>query len=436
MLRNILNKSRGVLSFANISAMTGLSFRGKNQRESRSSNDLQNGILHLISTPAASGAVVTENTALNVAAVTACVRLLADMIAKLPIYLYRDTPDGPLEVTDHPGIRCIGGIPSELHTTFELRQLMEVSKGLGGNGYARVYRDPFGAPRAIQWINPYDVTPRKVSRPNGECYISYEVKGTREILTRHDILHVRGISRDGIEGVSPIRMLRESIGTCLAQTEAAGKLMREGTHFPGYLVAPQALSSKQMEDARTEWDRNTAGAKNAGRVPIMHGGFDFKQTNGMSMVDAEFLGSRRFELQEIARFYGIPAFMVGDSTASTTWGTGIEQQTLGFLNNCLDPHLVAWEQSMAMTLLTTQEQQSGFYFRFDRDALANADLASKAAYFQTMRGIGVYSVNDIRERIDERRIAPTDGGDDYALPFNNTGGAAQAKATEPAPEAP
>jgi hypothetical protein len=223
------------------------------------------------------------------------------MIAKLPIYLYRETPDGPLEVTDHPGIRCIGGIPSELHTTFELRQLMEVSKGLGGNGYARVYRDPFGAPRAIQWLNPNDVTPRKVMRPNGECYISYEVKGTKDILTRHDILHVRGISRDGIEGVSPIRMLRESIGTCLAQTEAAGKLMREGTHFPGYLVAPQALSSKQMEDARTEWDRNTAGAKNAGRVPIMHGGFDFKQTNGMSMVDAEFLGSRRFELQEIAR---------------------------------------------------------------------------------------------------------------------------------------
>ena len=400
--------------------------------ESRSgTSNLTERIFHLVDSPASSGAVVNEYTSLNVAAVTACVRLIADMVAKLPIYLYRETKQGPKEITNHPAINLVGGIPCELHTSFELRQLMETGKGLGGNGYARIYRDAYGDPRSIQWLAPCDVTPSVVKKSNGERYVVYRVTGETEALTRYNIIHVRGISRDGIAGISPVTLLRESIGTCLAQTSAAGKLMREGTHFPGYLVAPQALTEQQMKDARDEWDKNTAGAKNAGRVPIMHGGFDFKQTNGMSMVDAEFLGSRRFELQEIARFFGIPPFMIGDSTASTTWGTGIEQQTLGFLNNCLDPHLVAWEQSLAISLLTTEEQRKGYYFQFDRDSLANADLAAKSAYFREMRAIGVYSVNDIRAKIHEPLLSDEQGGNAYDLSFNNQGG----KATEPAAKA-
>jgi HK97 family phage portal protein len=186
-----------------------------------------------------------------------------------------------------------------------------------------------------------------------------------------------------------------------------------------------------IDDVRAEWNRNTSNGA-LGRTPILNGAFKFQQTNGMSMTDAQFLESRRFELQEIARFYRIPAFLIGDPSA-TTWGSGIEQMTLGFLNFCLDPHLVGWEQSLGQTLLTTEEQRAGYRFEFDRDELANVALEARANFYQTMRGIGVYSVNDVRAKLGEPLLAM--GGDDYHQPFNNTGGAAQAAAATPQPAA-
>jgi HK97 family phage portal protein len=378
----------------------------------------------IIGRDVSSGVNVNETTALSVSAVTACVGLLADMIAKLPIYLYQDTPEGPIEISDHPAFSVVSKMPSDLHTPFELRQLMETGKGLGGNGYARVFRDGGGDPISLQWLEPCYVSPRLVKRPNGERFVAYYVEGETMPLTRYDILHVRGFSKDGVCGLSPIRLLRESIGTALAQTEAAGRLMRDGTQFPGFLVAQQSLKADVLADARDEFQRNYGGPQNAGKVPVLNGNFDFKQTNGMSMVDAQFIESRRFELQEIARLYRIPAFMVGDTTASTTWGSGIEQQTLGFLNFSLDPHLVSWEQSLGHTLLTTEEMRKGYYFRFDRDQLANVALEARANFFQTMRNIGVFSPNDIRAKLEEPLISAEEGGDSYGMPLASNAGAA------------
>ena len=398
---------------------------GRNLPEKRSTieqvGDLRQGrILQIIGQPSASGANVNENTSLSVAAVTACVSLIADMVAKLPIYLYRPTAKGPEEVKNHPAIQLVGGIPSELHTSFELRQLMETGKGLGGNGYARVFRDGSYNPRAIQWLAPCDVDPKMVKRNNGEGFVAYEVKGEKEILSRADIVHVRQLSKDGVRGLSPISLLRDSIGTSMAQTQAAGTLMKNGARFPGFLVTQSILPQEKIDDARQQWEEKYAGAANSGRVPILNGTFDFKQTNGMSMVDAQFLESRRFELQEIARIYRIPPFMIGDSTASN-WGTGIEQQTLGFLNFCLDPHLRGWEQSLAFTLLTTAEQKAGYYFQFDRDELANVALEARANFYKAMREMKVLSPNEVRSELGYKNIPADQGGDDYENPAINYG---------------
>jgi HK97 family phage portal protein len=400
--------------------------------EKRSTGDTLSGRLqYIIQPPASSGAVVNEQSALGVSAVLSCVSLLADMVAKLPIELFQKTKSGPKPITRHAAVRLLAK-PSDLHTSFELRQLMMVGKGLGGNGYARVFRDSAFQPTAIEWLAPCDVRPDILKRPGGDSFMVYQVKG--QPLTRGEVIHIKGISRDGITGISPIALLRESIGTALSQSAAAGTLMRNGTTFPGYLISSQTLPADKIKDAREEWDRHSAGFQNAGRPPILNGAFDFKQTNGMSMVDAQFIESRRFELQEIARHYRIPPFLIGDSTASTTWGTGIQEQTLGFLNFCLDPHLIAFEQALEATLLTADEIAAGYYFRFDRDELASVSRQDTAAYFQTMRGIGVYSVNDIRRKLDEPVIPAESGGDDYSLPFNNTGGAAKAKEEKEQPE--
>jgi HK97 family phage portal protein len=373
-------------------------------------------IIEVIGRQTSAGVNVGESNAMTVAAVTACVSLIADMVAKLPIYLYKPTDQGPQEVKNHPAINLIGRYPSDLHTSFELRQLMETGKGLGGNGYARVYRDSSFEPRAIEWLAPCDVQPRLVKRNTGERFVAYQVQGEKDMLNRTDIIHVRQLTRDGVLGLSPVTLLRESIGTAMTQTSAAGQLMKNGARFPGFLVTQSVLPKEKIDDARDEWESKYAGAANAGRVPILNGTFDFKQTNGMSMADAQFIESRRFELQEIARIYRIPPFMIGDSTASN-WGTGIEQQTLGFLNFCLDPHLRGWEESLGFTLLTTAEQRAGYYFQFDRDELANVALEARANFYRTMREIGVLSANEVRTELGYEKI---ESGDNYVNPFIKT----------------
>lgn len=427
------------LSSASKSDVVRLEPVGKRLPEKRSDvsqlGDFKTGKLHLIlGADTASGAHVSESTALGVPAVTACASFLADMVAKLPVELYQRTKEGPKTILRHPALEAITQ-PGDLHTSFELRQLMMLGKCLGGNGYARVFRDATFRPTGMEWIKPCDVEPSLVKRANGASFIQYRTR-EGDALNKYDVAHIKWLSEDGVSGLSPVRMLRQSIGTALAQTQAAGKLMRNGTMFPGYLRATQTLSPDKIKDAREEWDKYQTGVNNFGRPPIINGGFEFQQTNGMSMSDAEFIASRRFELQEIARHYRIPPFLIGDSTASTTWGTGIEQQTLGFLNFCLDPHLTAFEQSLNAVLLTGEEIARGYYFRFDRDELASVSRQDTASYFQTMRGIGVYSVNDIRRKLDEPTIPAESGGDDYSLPFNNTGGAAQAKAAPQAEPAP
>lgn len=389
---------------------------GRNLPEKRSKHeevgDLKHGrIIQILGNPSSSGANVNENNSLTVAAVTACVSLFANMIAKLPIYLYRPTAKGPEEVKNRPAIDVIT-LPGDLHTSFELRQLMETGKGLGGNGYARVFRDSSFRPGELQWIAPSEIEPKLIKRANGKKFVAYEIKDESGIFNRSDIVHVRQLSKDGVRGLSPITLLRESIGTSMAQTLAAGSLMKNGARFPGFLTTQSVLKKEIIDDARLQWEQNYGGAHNSGRMPIINGTFDFKQTNGMSMVDAEFIESRRFELQEIARIYNIPPFMIGDSTASN-WGTGIEQQTLGFLNFCIDSHLRGWEESLAFTLLTTDEIRQGYYYEFDRNELANVALESRANFFKVMREIKVLSANEVRSELGYMN---RDGGDDFENP--------------------
>jgi len=195
-----------------------------------------------------------------------------------------------------------------------------------------------------------------------------------------------------------------------------------------------AMNAEQLKDARTEWEKNYITGGNKGKTPILWGDWKFQQTNGMSMTDAQFLESRRFELQEIARLYRIPSFLIGDTTASTTWGSGIEQQNLGFLSYSLNPHLVAWEQALDYTLLTADEKASGLYFKFNRAALMQVALQAQSEFYARMRSIGVLNVNEIRNLMELNDIADDRIGEDYTLPLNNTGGATSAATPTQTPD--
>lgn len=382
----------------------------------------------LVGSGSSSGAAVNTLTALGVPAVTACVGLLADMIALLPLRLYQRTDRGDVLVTDHPAAAAVAR-PGDLHTSFEMRQLSMTGVGLGGNGYIRVYRSGSGEPGELEWLSPLDVAPQRIA---GQRFITYRVKDERRLLTRYDIVHVRGLSRDGVMGVSPITAMRESIGTSIAQREAAGSLMKNSARFNGVLEAPAALRKEQVEDLRREWAARHEGSANSGKTPVLWGA-QFKAVSGMSAADAQFLESRVFELREIARWYRIPPVLIGDTQASTSFGAGIEQQNLGFLAYSLRPWFENWQQSVDYTLLTTDEIRAGLHFAFDLEELGAVTLQAQAAFITAMRNAGIFSPNDAREWLGYTKVSGA-GMDDYRAPLNSS--STGTPATEPADNQP
>lgn len=385
----------------------------------------------IVGSGSSSGVAVNAQAALSVSAVAACVGLLADMVGLLPLRLYRRTERGDVEVMDHAAAQAVAR-PCDLHTSFEMRQLTQTGVGLGGNGYIRIHRDGTGNPAELEWLSPLDVAPQRIT---GQRFITYRVKDEPRLLTRYDIVHVRGLSRDGVMGVSPITQMRESIGTSIAQREAAGSLMKNGARFNGVLEAPAALGKQQIEDLRREWSARHEGSANSGKTPVLWGA-QFKQVSGMSAADAQFMESRVFELREIARWYRIPPVLIGDTQASTSFGAGIEQQNLGFLAYSLNPWLVNWEQSFDYSLLTTDELRGGLHFAFDREEIAAVSLQAKAQFITAMRTTGIFSPNDGREWLGYTK-SDAAGMDDARAPLNSSSaGSAPADTAEPAETQP
>lgn len=387
----------------------------RRERETRSASLSSDRAFQLFAgSSTASGAAVNTHSALGVAAVTACVGLLADMVGLLPCLLVRETDRGDVRVRNHAASQAMER-PGDLHTGFEMKQLVQTGAGLGGNGYARIHRDGAGNPGELEWLSPLDVLPQRIT---GQRFVTYRVANERALLTRYDLLHVRALSTDGIMGRSPVTLLRESIGTSIAQREAAGKIMSNGARFSGVLEAPAALRKEQLDDVRNEWAARHEGAANAGKTPVLWG-VQFKQVGGMTAADAQFIESRRFELQEIARLYRIPPVLIGDTTAATSFGAGIEQMNLALLAYCLNPWLVNWEQSLNYTLLTTDELRAGLRFKFDREEIAAVALQAQAAFVSTMRTTGVFSPNDSREWLGYPK-SDAAGMDDARAPLNSS----------------
>lgn len=379
----------------------------------------------LIGAQSATGARVNDHTAASVPVFAACVDLLSDMVAKLPVKLYRKLEGGDAEeLREHPAYRVIAN-PSESQTSFEFRQLVQAGHGYGGNGYARVLRDQRNDPVELYWLRPCDVTPQRFRRADGSRFDLYFINGEPLPLRRNEILHVRGPSLDGLCGMSKIRQLRESLGLSLTQREKAGKIAGNGEAFPGVLSTPTSLKPEQVNEARAEWNKATSG-ENYGKVAILHGAWSYASANGMTLADAEFMESRKFERTEICTLFRIPEVLLGNSDKTSSWGTGIETLTNGFLTLTLDPILVNWEQSLNLTLLTAVERESGHYFKFNRRALLAVLLESQANFFRTLRDIGAINNDEVRALLEMNRI-PGGAGQNFAQPFNGSGGAAKSE---------
>ena len=367
------------------------------------------------------GRAVNEQTAMQVTAVYACVRILAEAIAGLPLCVYRYTEDGSKEkVLDHPLCALLHDEPNPEMTSFIFRETMMSHLLLWGNAYAQIIRDGRG-----QVLGLYPLLPSKmdVSRAdNGELVYTYSrsiddygsKKRTEQIqLRREDVLHIPGLSFDGLIGYSPIAMAKNAIGMALATEDYGATFFANGATPGGVLEHPGVV--KDPAHLRESWHAQFSG-KNSHNVAVLEEGMTFHQMS-IPPEEAQFLETRKFQIDEIARIFRVPPHMVGDLEKSSF--SNIEQQSLEFVKYTLDPWVIRWEQAMHQALLLPDEKPA-LFFKFNVDGLLRGDYQSRMNGYAVGRQNGWLSANDIRELENLNRISAEEGGDLYLINGNMT----------------
>jgi HK97 family phage portal protein len=368
-----------------------------------------------------SGKTVTERSAMQMTAVYSCVRILSEAIAGLPLHLYRYTNTGSKEkAIDHPLYTLLHDEPNPEMTSFVFRETLMTHLLLWGNAYAQIIRNGKGEVVALYPLMPNRMT---VDRDeNGQLYYEYQtsqdeahtMKGSLVRLSPHDVLHIPGLGFDGLVGYSPIAMAKNSIGMAIACEEYGAKFFANGATPGGILEHPGVV--KDPERIRESWNSAFGGSANSNKVAVLEEGLKYTPIS-ISPEQAQFLETRKFQIDEIARIFRIPPHMIGDLEKSSF--SNIEQQSLEFVKYTLDPWVSRWEQSMRRALLRPEEKQE-YFFKFNVDGLLRGDYQSRMNGYATARQNGWMSANDIRELENLDRIPEEAGGDLYLINGNMT----------------
>ena len=383
-----------------------------------------------------SGKAVTERTAMQMTAVYSCVRILAEAVAGLPLNLYHYLPDGGKEKSyDHPLYRLLHDEPNPEMSSFVFRETLMTHLLLWGNAYAQIIRNGKGEVVALYPLMPNRMT---VDRDeNGQLYYSYNrssdeaptMKGSTVILKPSDLLHIPGLGFDGLVGYSPIAMAKNAIGMAIACEEYGAKFFANGAAPGGVLEHPGTIKDPQR--VREAWQSQFGGSGNSNKIAVLEEGMKYTPI-GISPEQAQFLETRKFQINEIARIFRVPPHMVGDLEKSSF--SNIEQQSLEFVKYTLDPWVIRWEQSIMRSLLSIDEKKE-YFVKFNLDGLLRGDYQSRMTGYATARQNGWMSANDIRELENLDRIPAEEGGDLYLingnmLPLANAGAFADTTSTD------
>jgi len=366
-----------------------------------------------------SGKNVNEHSAMQMTAVYACVRILSEAVAGLPLHLYRYNKDGGKEkAMDHPLYALLHDEPNPEMTSFVFRETLMTHLLLWGNAYAQIIRNGKGEVIAL-----YPLMPNKmqVDRDDkGQLFYTYsrsrEEANSKDsstvVLKPDDVLHIPGLGFDGLVGYSPIGMAKNAIGMGLACEEYGAKFFANGASPSGVLEHPGIL--KDPERVRTSWNAAYGGSSNAHKVAVLEENMHYVPIS-ISPNEAQFLETRKFQINEIARIFRVPPHMVGDLEKSSF--SNIEQMSLEFVMYTLDPWVIRWEQSLSRALFSKDEKKS-YFFKFNVEGLLRGDYQSRMTGYATARQNGWMSANDIRELENLDRIPAEDGGDLYLVNGN------------------
>lgn len=374
-----------------------------------------------------SGKAVTERSAMQMTAVYSCVRILAEAVAGLPLHLYRYKEDGGKEkALDHPLYLLLHDEPNPEMSSFVFRETLMTHLLLWGNAYAQIIRNGKGEVIALYPLMPNRmVVDRDI---HGQLYYQYTrsteeaptMKGVTVNLPPSDVLHIPGLGFDGLVGYSPIAMAKNAIGMAIACEEYGAKFFANGAAPGGVLEHPGTIKDPQR--VRESWQSTFGGSGNSNKIAVLEEGMKYTPI-GISPEQAQFLETRKFQINEIARIFRVPPHMVGDLEKSSF--SNIEQQSLEFVKYTLEPWLVRWEQSIQRTLFSPEEKKR-YFAKFNVEGLLRGDYASRMSGYATARQNRWMSANDIRELENLDRIPTEDGGDLYLingnmLPLGNAG---------------
>ena len=398
-----------------------LDFIGRKRSRDKPHNSYEGQDFSYLFGRTSSGENVDEFKAMQTTAVYACVRILAEAVASLPIHIYERTSNGREKKFEHPLYFLLHDEPNPEMSSFVFRETLMTHLLIWGNAYIQIIRDKSG-----QVISLYPLLPDKMSvhrDENGKLYYKYQ-RQTEEnpnfkdkgsvILKQEDVFHIPGLGFDGLIGYSPIALAKNAIGMTLATENYGASFFKNGANPGGVLEHPGIL--KDPKRVRDSWNAVYNGVTNAHKVAVLEEGMKYTQI-GIPPEEAQFLQTRKFQINEIARLYRIPPHMIGDLEKSSF--SNIEQQSLEFVKYTLDPWVVRLEQAFKRSLFLPEEKKK-YFVKFNVDGLLRGDYQSRMSGYAIARQNGWLSTNDIRELEDLNLLTDEEGGNLYLINGNMT----------------
>lgn len=362
--------------------------------------------------PTASGVRVDEQTALRMIAVWACVRVISETVAALPMPVYRRLSRGRERVYDHRAYRLLNQQPNPEVTPMVFREAVTAHALTWGNGFIYVLRERYtGDPDSLWLLLPDRTHPVRVGPERRLMYRTRLPDGTQVDIPPRDIIHIAGLGFDGLVGYSPIRMAMEAIGAGLAAEEFANRFYSQGTHIGGIVEIPGALSETAQKRLSESIKETHQGLGRSHLFMILEEGVKYHKI-GIPPNEAQFLETRKFQAEEIARLYRVPLHKIGLMDRSTF--SNIEQQAIEFVTDTILPWCRRWEQAVNVRLFDEREQRE-YYAEHLIDGIMRGDMKTRYDSYAIGRQWGWLSANDVREK---ENMNPIEGGDIYMVPLN------------------
>jgi HK97 family phage portal protein len=355
---------------------------------------------------------IDTDTAMKYTAVFACVRVLSETLAAMPVMLYRKKPDGDREARNDLAVYDIlHNRPNEEMSPFNFKEACMISLNTGGNAVCErlvnVYGDLVG-------LYPYRWNMIRIDRDRETGKLIYHIRdGVKErTLNRDQVFHIPGPSFDGVVGLSPIEYAASAIRLGLNYEQFGNKFYQNGALPSGVFRHPNALGEEAYKRLKEDLKDNYTGLRNLGKPMLLEDGMDFRELT-IKPVDAELLGNKKFQTEDVARIYRMPLHLIQNLDKATF--SNIEQQSLEFVMYTMLPWFKRWEENINMQLLNRQERMAGYYLEFKVDSLLRGDAKSRAEAYAVGRNAGYFSVNDIRRLENMNAI---ENGDIYLQPLN------------------